>query len=125
MEGTGKVQEMRKQNKDINTTTMGGRIQYLRLQKDWSQEELAFKIGVNKKSVVSEYENDKRAVTLSILPLMAEELGTTIDYLVRGSAAEEEDPDLVLAMQLLKSLKSEKGRKAAIEHIKLVAMMEQ
>ena len=119
------MQEMRKQNKDINTTTMGGRIQYLRLQKDWSQEELAFKIGVNKKSVVSEYENDKRAVTLSILPLMAEELGTTIDYLVRGSAAEEEDPDLVLAMQLLKSLKSEKGRKAAIEHIKLVAMMEQ
>jgi transcriptional regulator with XRE-family HTH domain len=125
LEGTGKVREMRKQNKDINTTTMGGRIQYLRLQKDWSQEELAFKIGVNKKSVVSEYENDKRAVTLSILPLMAEELGTTIDYLVRGSAAEEEDPDLVLAMQLLKSLKSEKGRKAAIEHIKLVAMMEQ
>lgn len=46
---------------------MGGRIQALRLQKGWSQEELSFKIGVNKKSVISEYENDKRAVTLPIL----------------------------------------------------------
>ena len=79
--------------KNIDTTTMGGRIQALRLQKGWSQEELSFKIGVNKKSVISEYENDKRAVTLPILPVLAKELGTTIDYLVSG-ASEEEDPDV-------------------------------
>ena len=124
LEGTGKVQKMKKELKDIDTSTMGGRIQYLRRQKDWSQEELAFRIGVNKKSVVSEYENNKRAVTLAILPALAKELGTTIDYLVNGSAAEWEDPDIALAMQLLKNLKTEKGRKAALEHIKLVAMME-
>lgn len=41
-----------------------------------------------------------------------------------GHAAEE-DPDVALAIQLLKDLKTEKGRKAAIEHIKIVAMMEQ
>lgn len=110
--------------KNIDTTTMGGRIQALRLQKGWSQEELSFKIGVNKKSVISEYENDKRAVTLPILPVLAKELGTTIDYLVSG-ASEEEDPDVELALQLLKKLKTAKGRKAAIEHIKLVAMMEE
>lgn len=122
LEGTGKVRKMKKNN-EIDTRTMGGRIQALRLQNGWSQEELSFKIGVNKKSVISEYENDKRAVTLPILPVLAGELGTTIDYLVSGTS-EEEDPDVALALQLLKNLKTEKGRKAAIEHIKLVAMME-
>ena len=102
----------------------GGRIQYLRRQKDWSQEELAFRIGVNKKSVISEYENNKRAVTLAVLPILAKELGTTIDYLVNGSGEGREDPDVALAIQLLKNLKTEKGKKAAIEHIRLVAMME-
>lgn len=107
----------------IDTSTMGGRIQYLRRKKDWSQEELSFRIGVNKKSVISEYEHDKRSVTLAVLPLLASELGTTIDYLMVGAAADE-DPDLAMALQLLKCLKTEKGRKAAIEHIRLVAMME-
>lgn len=124
MKGTGKVQIMKKELKDIDTSTMGGRIQYLRRQKDWSQEELAFRIGVNKKSVISEYENNKRAVTLAVLPILAKELGTTIDYLVNGSEAEREDPDVALTIQLLRSLKTEKGRKAAIEHIRLVAMIE-
>ena len=79
---------------------------------------------MNKKSVISEYENDKRAVTLAMLPVLIETLGSTIDYLVTGHAAEE-DPDVALAIQLLKDLKTEKGRKAAIEHIRIVAMMEQ
>ena len=124
LEGTGKVQIMKKELKDIDTSTMGGRIQYLRWQKNWSQEELAFRIGVNKKSVISEYENNKRAVTLAVLPILAKELGTTIDYLVNGAGEEREDPDVALAIQLLKNLKTEKGKKAAIEHIRLVAMME-
>ena len=124
LEGTGKVQIMKKELKDIDTSTMGGRIQYLRWQKNWSQEELAFRIGVNKKSVISEYENNKRAVTLAVLPILAKELGTTIDYLVNGSGEGREDPDVALAIQLLKNLKTEKGKKAAIEHIRLVAMME-
>ncbi len=115
---------MKKELKDIDTSTMGGRIQYFRRQKNWSQEELGFRIGVNKKSVVSEYENNKRAVTLAILPILAKELGTTIDYLVNGSEAEKENPDVALAIQLLRGLKTEKGRKAAIEHIRLVAMIE-
>jgi transcriptional regulator with XRE-family HTH domain len=115
---------MNQKNTEIDTATMGGRIRALRLQKGWSQEEMGFRIGVNKKSVISEYENDKRAVTLAMLPILAEVLGSTMDYLVTGHA-EEEDPDVALAIQLLKDLKTEKGRKAAIEHIKIVAMLEQ
>lgn len=102
---------------------MGGRIRALRLQKGWSQEELGFRIGVNKKSVISEYEKDKRAVTLAMLPILAEVLGSTMDYLVTGHVAEE-NPDVALAIQMLKGLKTEKGRKAAIEHIRIVALME-
>ncbi len=115
---------MNQKNTEIDTSTVGGRIRALRIQKGWSQEELGFRIGVNKKSVISEYENDKRAVTLAMLPILTEALGSTMDYLVTGHAAEE-NPDVALAIQLLKDLKTEKGRKAAIEHIKIVAMMEQ
>ncbi len=124
LEGTGKVQRMNQKNTEIDTTTMGGRIRALRLQKGWSQEELGFRIGVNNKSVISEYENDKRAVTLAMLPILTEALGSTMDYLVTGKAAEE-DPNVALAIQLLRGLKTEKGRKAAIGHIKIVATLEQ
>lgn len=78
------------------------------------------------KSVISFYEHDTRAVSVSVLQVLAKELGTSIDYLVNGieSGEQEEDLDILMAVQLLKSLKTEKGRKAALEHIKLVAMME-
>lgn len=111
--------------KKIDTTTMGGRIQALRLQKGWSQEDLGFHIGVNNKSVISFYEHDTRSVSIPVLQVLAKELGTSIDYLVNGTeAGGEEDPDIVMAIKLLKGLKTEKGKKAALEHIKLVEMME-
>ena len=112
--------------KNIDTTTMGGRIQVLRLQKGWSQEELGFRIGVNNKSVISFYEHDTRAVSISVLQTLAKELETSIDYLVNGEepGVVADDPDIIMAVQLLKSLKIEKGKRAALEHIKLVAMME-
>ena len=114
---------MNQKNTEIDTSTMGGRIKAIRIQKGWFQEEMGFRIGVNKKSVISEYENDKRAVTLAMLPILADVLGSTMNYLVTGHAAKE-DPDVVLAIQLLKDLKTEKGRKAAIEHIQIVTLME-
>jgi transcriptional regulator with XRE-family HTH domain len=113
--------------KNIDTTTMGGRIQVLRLQKGWSQEELGFRIGVNNKSVISFYEHDTRSVSVSVLQVLAKELGTSTDYLVNGteSGEKEADPDILMAIQLLKSLKTKKGKKAVLEHIKLVSMMEE
>lgn len=112
--------------KKIDTTTMGGRIQALRLQKGWSQEELGFRIGVNNKSVISFYEHDTRAVSVSVLQVLANEFGTSIDYLVNGteSCEKEVDQDVLLAIKLLKNLRTEKGKKAALEHIKLVIDME-
>jgi len=85
-----------------------------------------FRIGVNNKSVISFYENNSRAVSLPVLQMLSEEFGTTLDYLVNGTepALNEMDPDILMAIGLLKELKTEKGRKVAIEHIRLVGMME-
>ena len=118
--------EMNQKNTKINTNTMGGRIRALRLQKGWSQEELGFRIGVNNKSVISFYENNSRAVSLPVLQMLSREFGTTLDYLVNGTepALNGMDPDILMAIKLLKDLKTEKGRKVAIEHIRLVGMME-
>lgn len=79
-------------------------------------------MGVNKKSAISGYENDKRVVPLAVFPILSEVLGSIMAYLVTGRAAEE-NPDVALAIQLLKDLKTKK-RKAAIEHIRLLGMME-
>ena len=118
--------EMNQKNTEIDTSTMGGRILALRLQKGWSQEELGFRIGVNNKSVISFYENNSRAVSLPVLQMLSREFGTTLDYLVNGTepALNEMDPDILMAIKLLKDLKTEKGRKVAIEHIRLVGMLE-
>ena len=118
--------EMNQKNTEIDTSTMGGRIWALRLQKGWSQEELGFRIGVNNKSVISFYENNSRAVSLPVLQMLSREFGTTLDYLVNGTepALNEMDPDILMAIKLLKDLKTEKGRKVAIEHIRLVGMLE-
>ena len=118
--------EMNQKNTEIDTSTMGGRIRALRLQKGWSQEELGFRIGVNNKSVISFYENNSRTVSLPVLQMLSREFGTTLDYLVNGTepALNEMDPDILMAIKLLKDLKTEKGRKVAIEHIRLVGMLE-
>ena len=120
------MREMRMQNKDIDTTTMGGRIQYLRLQKAWSQKELGFRIGVNNKSVISFYEHDTRAISIPVLQMLASELETSVDYLVNGNVQENqsEDPYIQMALQLLAGLRTEKAKMVALEHIRLVATME-
>ncbi len=58
--------------------------------------------------------------------MLSREFGTTLDYLVNGTerALNEMDPDILMAIKLLKDLKTEKRRKVAIEHIRLVGMME-
>ena len=87
-------------SKNIDTTTMGGRIQALRLQKGWSQEELGFRIGVNNKSVISLYEHDTRSVSVPVLQVLAKEFSTSMDYLVNGPEAEKDDLELLMAIQL-------------------------
>lgn len=92
----------------------------LNLNTDWTEQRMIGYLSHYKKLPMEDVADEM----LAILPILAKELGTTIDYLVNGSGEEREDPDVALAIQPLKSLKTEKGRKDALEHIKLVAMME-
>ena len=69
---------------------LGIRIAILRITKGWSQAELARRIGVSA-SAVGMYEQGRREPSLGLLVRLAQELGTTTDYLLMG---EKPDSDL-------------------------------
>lgn len=62
---------------------LGMRIAILRISKGWSQAELARRIGVST-SAVGMYEQGRREPSLGLLVRLAQELGTTTDYLLMG-----------------------------------------
>lgn len=102
------------------TETMGGRIRALRIRKGWSQEELGFRIGVSSKATISMYENDRRSPDISVLPELARVLDTDIDYLVTGRE-EEENPELLMAIRILRDFGTEQEIRAALGHLEVIA----
>lgn len=62
---------------------LGLRIALLRVEKGWSQAELAKRIGVSA-SAVGMYEQGRREPSLMILVHLARELDVTTDYLLTG-----------------------------------------
>lgn len=61
-------------------TTTGERIKKLRERRDWSQLELAKRVGINN-SVLSRIEADKRPVETELLKKFAEIFNVSTDYL--------------------------------------------
>lgn len=127
LEGTGKVQIMGKtfkNNKPADVSTVGGRIKKLRLERGLSQEQLGYALGMEGKCVIYGYESNRRGVSWDVLVELARVLHTTPEYIMTGSEPDE-DPYVIEAAALIRSLKSDKAKKAAIEHIKLVKKMEE
>ena len=62
---------------------LGMRIAILRVSKGWSQAGLSRRIGVSS-SAVGMYEQGRREPSLGLLVRLAQELGTTTDYLLTG-----------------------------------------
>ena len=62
---------------------LGLRIALLRVEKGWSQAELAKRIGVST-SAVGMYEQSRREPSLALLVCLAQTLGVTTDYLLTG-----------------------------------------
>ncbi len=115
---------MKRKNDADYVKTIGWRLYDCRKRMNLSQEEIGIRIGVAK-SVISEYENNKRSLTIPVVNAFVSVFGVTSDYLLYGTkAADVLDPDIAYAVELLKEIKTEKGRKAAIEHIKIVKMMD-
>ena len=62
---------------------LGLRIALLRVEKGWSQAELARRIGVSP-SAVGMYEQGRREPSLTLLVCLAQVLDVTTDYLLTG-----------------------------------------
>lgn len=68
---------------------LGMRITYLRKQKGWTQEELAFQANIHK-NYLCDLENGKRNPTLMILSLIADALEIDLAFLFKGIQSFEE-----------------------------------
>lgn len=64
--------------------TLGKRIAELRKEKGLKQETVAEKLAVSPQAV-SKWENDQTCPDISLLPLLAETLGVTVDQLLTGN----------------------------------------
>lgn len=69
-------------------TTLGKRIGALRRQKEMKQEELADRLGVSPQAV-SKWENDQTCPDISLLPMLAQSLGVTVDELLSGKLEQQ------------------------------------
>lgn len=64
---------------------LGKRIEYLRHQRKWSQEELSFESGVNK-NYISDLERGKRNPSLKVLSKISCAFSITLEELFKGIA---------------------------------------
>lgn len=65
--------------------TIGKRIAARRKEKGCTQEEIAGRLGISAQAV-SKWENDTSCPDISLLPALAELLGTTVDALLSGKS---------------------------------------
>ena len=86
--------------------TLGKRIAVLRKERGLKQDALAEKLAISSQAV-SKWENDQTCPDISVLPLLAEILGVTVDKLLTGKdpapivqLASQEEKDLVLRMEI-------------------------
>ena len=71
---------------DLNT--IGQRINYVRTQQGFTLERLAERAGVSK-SFIWEVEHDRSGISGNRLLQVADALGASVDYLLRGASATE------------------------------------
>ena len=83
------------------TVSLGQRVKESREKLKITQQELAQALGVTPQHI-SAIEQDKRALSLALLPKLANELGVSIDYLVSGN--ETGISDIIPAIKADKTL---------------------
>lgn len=102
--------------------TLGQKIREYRLKRGMTQEELAEKL-LSSKSTISEYENDKIDVKISILREIAKVLGAPLSHFLSEEYDDIDDEVMQMAMAL-NQIKSKELRKAAIKQVMILAEME-
>ncbi len=106
-------------NKNIDITTVGGRIKKARLDKGITQQALADQLYIPM-TTLSTYENNKAELKGQVVVEIASALGTTTDYILKGvetetGALEEE------LLSVFNSLGSDELKKLAIAQMKCLA----
>ena len=107
--------------KNIDLTTVGGRIKYKRLEAGLTQEQLADRLFV-KFSMISRYERAESNMGIDTLKQIATALGCSASYLLEGIEAELSDDGKEL-IYVFKSLKSDEVREIALAQMKLLMNM--
>ena len=102
--------------------TLGKKIKEYRLKRGMTQEEMTDKL-LSKKSTVSEYENDKIDIKISVLREIAKILGVPLSRFLCESDEYIDDEVMQMAMAL-KQIKSRELRKAVIKQVMILAEME-
>lgn len=120
VKGAGKVQKMKKNEMEVST--VGGRIKYLRKQIGMGQEELAERLHLENRASISSYETNRRGLSGELAVAMAQELQTTTDYLLNGTEAEDDFAEK--AMNLIRKVKTEAGKRAVLLQLQAVLELE-
>lgn len=106
----------------IDTATMGGRIKKLRRDRGLSQEELAGLLHLENKASVSSYETNRRGISGDLAIRLAEVLCSSVSYILNGD--DETDDITFESIELLKKLRSDAVKQAALKQIKALIEME-
>lgn len=70
--------------REIDTSTVGGRIKVARIKRGYSQEKLAELLHVTPVQI-SHYENNRNDIKVSVIQELAEKLEVSVSYLVDES----------------------------------------
>ena len=80
---------------------VGERIKKRRLELGWTQDQLCQKAGISK-GFLSDLENDKRSVSAENLLEIARALSLSLDYLMTGTASQEQPTEVSIPAPLAK-----------------------
>jgi transcriptional regulator with XRE-family HTH domain len=80
---------------------VGERIRKRRVELGWTQEQLCQRAGISK-GFLSDLENDKRSVSAENLLEIARSLSLSLDYLMTGTASQEQPTEVAIPASLAK-----------------------
>ncbi len=104
--------------KEIDTSTIGGRIKAARLRNGYSQEDLAELMHLTP-AQISYYENNRNDIKVSVLKEMARYLQVSISYLADDEYEVGEDIQELIA--IYRNLGTERDKLIALAQMKLLS----
>ena len=109
-----------------NMKSIGERVRMLRVQKGMSQEELARKIRFGSRSMVSELESGKRALSSANVIDYASFFDVSSDWILFGAGNKEKreyTSEVDAMLQAFYSIRNPRARKIAIEQVRALSVL--